>query len=91
MSIVCIDNDSNEGKNPKLEFSAYSSVKQITGRNKAYYYEEVDTDSHLSRSHTNQGKDESIEMTTNIVYAVTRNIETKTNVAYSTIGQLRQT
>ena len=50
-----------------------------------------ETNSHQSGSYVNEASHEGIEMTTNIVYALTRKIETKTNVAYATTGRLHQT
>lgn len=91
--LLYIDTGSNEEKSSKVELNTYSSTKQITGCNRAYHYEEVNTNSHLSRPHAsiNQASYEGIEMTTNIVYALTKKIETKTNVAYATTGGLHQT
>ena len=87
-----IDNGNNEEKGSNVELNTYSYAKQIPGCNRAYYYEEVqETNSHQSGSYVNEASHEGIEMTTNIVYALTRKIETKTNVAYATTGRLHQT
>ena len=75
-----------------MEFNTFSYAKQTTGCNRAYHYEEVqNTNSHQRGSNINLASHEGMDLTTNIVYALTRKIETKTNVAYATTGRLHQT
>ena len=83
-----LDNDTNEEIGSNVEFNAFLSATQITGLSEPSY-EEVDMYYYVNNYQASEER--TAEMNPNIAYVVTKQIQTKTNAAYTAVGGLQHT